>query len=74
MLYDREIFLNTKPCVSLSNSRLHKLEFIKSKELKKVKRLLLENKECGYQKNNLSYIEEFIKIKLEEKQHDLIFF
>lgn len=29
-----------------------------------MKRLLLENKKCGYQENNLLSIEEFIRIKL----------
>ena len=60
-LYDEESYLNTKPNVSLSNKRLHKLEHVSSKELDKVKELLLENKKCGYQENNLSYIEKFIK-------------
>ena len=66
-LYDGKSYLNTKPNVSLSNNRLHKLELIKSKELQDVKRLLIENKKCGYQENNLLSIEEFIKMKLEEK-------
>lgn len=60
-LYDRKSYLNTKPSVSISNNRLHKLELVKSKELQEVKRLLLENKKCGYQENNLLSIEEFIK-------------
>ena len=62
--YDGKSYLNTKPNVSLSNNRLHKLELIKSKELQDVKRLLIENKKCGYQENNLLSIEEFIRIKL----------
>lgn len=66
-LYDGKSYLNTKPNVSLSNNRLHKLELIKSKELQEVKRLLLENKKCGYQENNLISIEGFIKIKVKEK-------
>ena len=66
-LYDGKSYFNTKPNVSLSNNRLHKLELIKSKELQDVKRLLLENKKCGYQENNLISIEEFIKIKVKEK-------
>lgn len=66
-LYDGKSYFNTKPNVSLSNNRLHKLELIKSKELKEVKRLLLENKKCGYQENNLISIEGFIKIKVKEK-------
>ena len=60
-LYDRKSYLNTKPSVSISNNRLHKLELVKSKELQEVKRILLENKKCGYQENNLLSIEEFIK-------------
>ena len=60
-LYDRKSYLNTKPSVSISNNRLHKLELVNSKELQEVKRLLLENKKCGYQENNLLSIEEFIK-------------
>ena len=60
-LYDRKSYLNTKPSVNISNNRLHKLELVKSKELQEVKRLLLENKKCGYQENNLLSIEEFIK-------------
>ncbi len=60
-LYDRKSYLNTKASVSISNNRLHKLELVKSKELQEVKRLLLENKKCGYQENNLLSIEEFIK-------------
>lgn len=66
-LYDGKSYFNTKPNVSLSNNRLHKLELIKSKELQEVKRLLLENKKCGYQENNLLSIEGFIKIKVKEK-------
>lgn len=66
-LYDRKSYLNTKPSVSISNNRLHKLELVKSKELQEVNRLLLENKKCGYQENNLLFIEKFIKMKLEEK-------
>lgn len=61
-------YLNTKPNISLSNNRLHKLELIKSKELQDVKRLLIENKKCGYQENNLLSIEEFIRIKLGEEK------
>lgn len=60
-LYDRKSYLNTKASVSISNNRLHKLELVKSKELQEVKRILLENKKCGYQENNLLSIEEFIK-------------
>ena len=60
-LYDRKSYLNTKPSVNISNNRLHKLELVKSKGLQEVKRLLLENKKCGYQENNLLSIEEFIK-------------
>lgn len=59
--YDRKSYLNTKPSVSISNNRLYKLELVKSKNLDKIKRLLLENKKCGYQENNLLLIEEFIK-------------
>ena len=66
-LYDGKSYLNTKPSVNISNNRLHKLELVKSKELQEVKRLLIENKKCGYQENNLISIEEFIKIKLKEK-------
>ena len=67
-LYDGKSYLNTKPNISLSNNRLHKLELIKSKELQDVKRLLIENKKCGYQENNLLSIEEFIRIKLGEEK------
>ncbi len=45
-LYDGKSYFNTKPNVSLSNNRLHKLELIKSKELQEVKRLLLETLCC----------------------------
>ena len=67
-LYDGKSYLNTKPNISLSNNRLHKLELIKSKELQDVKRLLIDNKKCGYQENNLLSIEEFIRIKLGEEK------
>ena len=67
-LYDGKSYLNTKPNISLSNNRLHKLELIKSKELQDVKKLLIENKKCGYQENNLLSIEEFIRIKLGEEK------
>ena len=66
-LYDGKSYFNTKPSVSISNNRLHKLELVKSKELDKLKRLLLENKKCGYQENNLLSIEEFIRINMKEK-------
>lgn len=66
-LYDGKSYFNTKPSVSVGNNRLHKLELVKSKELQEVKRLLLENKKCGYQENNLLSIEGFIKIKVKEK-------
>ena len=66
-LYDGKSYFNTKPSVSISNNRFHKLELVKSKELDKLKRLLLENKKCGYQENNLLSIEEFIRINMKEK-------
>ena len=66
-LYDGKSYLNTKPSVNISNNRLHKLELVKSKELQEVKSLLFENKKCGYQENNLLFIEKFIKIKVKEK-------
>ena len=66
-LYDGKSYFNTKPSVSVGNNRLHKLELVKSKELQEVKSLLFENKKCGYQENNLLFIEKFIKMKLEEK-------
>lgn len=66
-LYDGKSYFNTKPSVSVGNNRLHKLELVKLKELQEVKSLLFENKKCGYQENNLLFIEKFIKMKLEEK-------
>ena len=66
-LYDGKSYFNTKPSVCVGNNRLHKLELVKSKELQEVKSLLFENKKCGYQENNLLFIEKFIKIKVKEK-------
>ena len=63
-LYDGKSYFNTKPSVSVGNNRLHKLELVKSKELQEVKSLLFENKKCGYQENNLLFIEKFIKINM----------
>lgn len=63
-LYDGKSYFNTKPSVSVGNNRLHKLELVKSKELHEVKSLLFENKKCGYQENNLLFIEKFIKINM----------
>lgn len=66
-LYDGKSYFNTKPSVCVGNNRLHKLELVKSKELQEVKSLLFENKKCGYQENNLLFIEKFIRIRLKEK-------
>ena len=63
-LYDGKSYFNTKPSVSVGNNRLHKLELVKSKELQEVKSLLFENKKCGYQENNLLFIEKFIRINM----------
>lgn len=60
-------YYHTNPKIIINKKRLHKLDLISSRELEEVKKCLLENKKCGYQENNLFYIEKFIKTKMEEK-------
>ena len=51
---------NSKSSEKISNSRLKKLECIKTKELQEIKKLLQENKLAGYQEKNLNNLKDYI--------------
>ena len=50
----------SKSTEKISNSRLKKLECIKTIELQKIKKLLQENKIAGYQEKNLDSLRDYI--------------
>ena len=52
---------NAKSKEKISNSRLKKLDNINSKELQKIKNIILENKVSAYQEQNIDRIKKYIE-------------
>ncbi len=52
---------NAKSKEKISNSRLKKLDNINSKELQKIKKIILENKVAAYQEQNIDRIRKYIE-------------
>lgn len=65
--YEGRDFYNTISDNILNEPRLKKLRLVECSDLQNIKRLLLKEKRCGYQENNLERIKEYIE-KITVKQ------
>lgn len=65
--YEKNFYLESKPNKEISDSSIHKLNLVTSKELQEVKECLLEYKKSGYEENILEKIKLFIEKRNKEK-------
>ncbi len=64
--YDERDYNNAKSQKSITSSRLKKLEKIYTKDLQKIKELILQNNASGYQEQNIARIKEYIQKNIDK--------